>query len=217
MPFFFTTLTLVDNLPISSLESYLASYPKWLYVHEYGKSNDNHHIHSLFYATEEQAKRTDKLTANFHNLYDKDFMKNLPDKSKLVRTKQAPKWQDLYKRYLLKEASNSKFTDIKHDGFEVTMLQRLYKEANVENILCKKVKVSLVSAPQYIYNYMKEKGIPTNYSYIKTMQHMMSDGYIMHHLTDEHTLDKINNGLQNLLYPILFKPQSVKFFSDDIL
>lgn len=222
MPFYFTTLTLVDNLPISSLDSHLQSYAKWLYVHEYGKSNDNHHIHTLYYMTEEQAKRTDKLTTMFQELYDKDFLKSLPDKSKLVRTKQAPKWQDLYKKYLLKEASNSKFTDLKYDGFETAMLQRLFKEANCENILISKVKVSMLNAPQYIYNYMKEKGIPRDYpNLIRIMEFMMSDGYIMHHLTDEHTLPKINIGLQCLLYPTKYVPKKEieyeELFSSDIL
>lgn len=217
MPFLFTTLTLVDNLPISSLCNYLSTKSKWLYVHEYGKDNDNHHIHALFYVPEEEEKRSDKYTKQLQNLYDKEFLKNLLDTSKLVRTKQAPKWQLLYKSYLLKESVNKKFEDLKYEGFEKTMLQRLFKEAGCENILRSHVKVSLCSAPQYIYNYMKEKKIPRGHPYSRIMEYMMADGYIMHHLIDDKTLDKIKVGLDNLMYPQTYKPQVIEFISDDIL
>lgn len=216
MPFFFTTLTLCDNLPIASLQDYLSLKPKWLFVHEYGKNQTNHHIHALFYVNDGDEQRTDKYTKQLQNLYGEEFLKTLPDKSKLVRTKCAPRWQTLYKAYLLKEAGNATFDSLTYGGFEKTMLNRLFKEARCEHLMDVKVKVSLTSAPQYIYNYMKTKGIPKDkFSVITIARMMMSDGYIMHHLIDDRILPKIEIGLDCLLHPMTYVPQKKEVFMDD--
>lgn len=199
--YYFTTLTQISEIPTSSLDAFLPSISiKHLYVLEKGKNGDNPHYHILYETESEQ--RTDHITTKFKtNLY-----KNHPNLKShtLVVTKIAKNWKKLYSSYLLKEVPNKTFSNLKFVGFDETVLKKLYREAQVNNMFNEVIYISMIKAPMYMLNFLKDnnKDFYQDYSgqATKLLWAMGSTHkFIVHHLLDDRQINKITYGIEMLL------------------
>lgn len=197
MPYYFTTLTLIDNIPFTSLITYLQTKDKYLLVKEKGKNGDNPHYHIIFKQDDE--KRTDKITAQIKSLYT-----NLPTESRnLVWTKVCHSWQKTYKNYLLKESLNKTFSSLTYGGFDTPTLKRLFKEAQQSHLMCEKVFVSFKNAPYVIFDFNQKFKILDNSQWrdstvFQILKIMVQHRYIVHHLFDERMINKITIAIKCL-------------------
>lgn len=206
MPFYFTTLSRYDNIPSGSLEQFLAAYEKWLYVHEYGRDRNNHHIHLVVKI--DDPIRTDKFTEKIRSLlYPKEFIDSLPCTRYLVKTKLAKNWKRLYGEYLLKEENNKDFDSLTYKGFSEAELKSVYKKSNLKRLFEKDIMLTLASAPRYMALYLEDNDLNWNHKEMNEwvlLTMMGADGYITHHLMDQTNLAKISAGLKQQLQTTLF-------------
>lgn len=206
---FFITFSRGDLIPESSLSKFLATFPKWLYVYEYGSSGSNLHYHAIV-GMEAPALRTDKITEKARSgVYSQASLNKVDLESGtlrfLVQTKscssKAGGWQKLYAEYLSKETHNKDFKYLKKsDNWDTKELENIYKTYKITGLLRRSVILTLKNAPLMIKNFVEEQ--EADYKDLSTKHWlllMMKHDYICHHLFDDNQLTKIDIGFQALM------------------
>lgn len=207
MSYFFTTISQFKEVPQDSLQECLNELSdKWLFVKEYGKNQDNEHVHIIFKS--DRFGRTDKYTEFIRNkCFDNKFLLNLPLTHKLVVTKNCKDWKKIYKGYLLKESHNKvHFDSLSYKGFDEVELKRIYKDANVNGLIRSLTRVSFSQAPYFCYDFYCSN-MSTRVWQFKWFQEGIIDeillancrDYVIHHLLDDKSINKIYRVFRELI------------------
>jgi len=218
---YFITFSRGDLIPKGSLDNYLKTFKKWLYVHEFGDSGSNLHYHAIV-GMDAPGQRSDKITEKARiAVYPGDSLLKIQDESGtlrfLVQTKscstKAGGWQKLYTDYLSKEAHNKEMKNLtKSDTWDTKELDNIYKQAKIFTILKRDIFVTLKTAPRMILQYAEEQEEnPRQFTARQWMELMMRNNYICHHLFDDKQLIKIQIGFNALTYvsePTKLKPKT---------
>lgn len=175
-----------------------AKFSKYVFVDEYGKNGNNHHIHVMFEATD---KRTSNHTTFFKTKLYSDLDLTLKKYQKLILTKGVPDKGTLVNTYFLKEA-NAQLT---MKGFTLEEI----KSWPAKELIGKKPKdefrtLTAPMATQKIFKGAKEAGVGIDEPMTeREFQMELHKILIKEHLTHSHFSEKQLSNILNEVNSLL--------------
>lgn len=177
---YFTTLSLIEDIPSSSLEEYASNISnKYIFVKEYGHTGENPHYHLLIET--DKFSRTDKMTDNIK----KKLYANHPDikSPKLVMTKLRDNFKKASK-YLFKEEHNQKICSLVYQGIDEQWLKKELFQQNLQGLIASKYRITVNQLPYFI---AKQAPVKKVFKILDTKQiiyNLIEKGYIIPQLRE---------------------------------
>lgn len=195
----FSTLTLMNSSRRAEFVKCLdAKFSKYVFVDEYGKNGNNHHIHLMF---ETADKRTSNHTTFFKSKLYTDLDLTQKKYQKLIITKAVPDKGTLCNTYFLKEA-NAQLT---MKGFTLEEI----KSWPAKELIGKPIQFKTLSAPmatQKVYALAKASVLKIGHDEPMTLRDFhifLHKILIQDHLTHSHFSEKQLNNILNEVNSLL--------------